>query len=336
MASGEHAADVACSRDLATKGDHPERAMDERGPGLGWRSLQAHMLIVVLPMHVLFPAGSSTEGDLGRVQAHRAEPRAAAEARRRQLQVELTQLDSEHRTLLKERSLAVTAGADENYLRAVDGELGANEERAEVCAEEIAANQAVIRSHPLQIDIGVPSEGGDDGYYEKRAEDFQKRNPGAAPPDYYLSYGDKYLKRFNALRPELSRQGQSWQIRTKWQLQRAMEDAIARDPAGFAALELVGSAFRAFAFATHLDAYMNGGLSELSWRDRLVIAATPDPWDILSQEGLSQIGQAGFVVATEGLWGRRDWRFPELNLIGRSRSIEGLVDVRRAAGSGES
>jgi hypothetical protein len=47
-------------------------------------------------------------------------------------------------------------------------------------------------------------------YYEKRAKDFEERNPGKKAPAYYREYGDKYVKRFDKLKPELSKEGQKW------------------------------------------------------------------------------------------------------------------------------
>jgi hypothetical protein len=126
-------------------------------------------------------------------------------------------------------------------------------------------------------------------YYRFRNRDFLERNPSLSPPDYYLSYGDKYIRRFTfSTRPALTAAGRAWLERTRALLQAFIEEAIVSDPAGFALLETDGAAFRAFAFSTHPDAYWEAGLAELPIRDLLLILFTPDVADLLSDEGRAQ------------------------------------------------
>ena len=136
---------------------------------------------------------------------------------------------------------------------------------------------------PATVQPGTPN------YYGQRVADFVGRNPGMDPPDYYLGYGDKYMERFQSLdSTDLSPQGLQWRDRTTLALQQAIEDYRIRDPEGFAELERGPQAFREFAFASHPDAYVDSGLYGLPVQDLLVIAATPDVGDVLSQEGISQ------------------------------------------------
>ena len=135
---------------------------------------------------------------------------------------------------------------------------------------------------PKPVDFGLD-------YYQKRADDFRRRNPGMEPPDYYLEYGDKYANRFASLdRTDLSAEGLEWRDRTLQALQQAIEDKRIEDPEGFAELERNPQAFREFAYATHPDAYVDSGLYDLPAQDLAVIAATPDLGDVLTQDGIQQ------------------------------------------------
>ncbi|MEZ6188773.1 MAG: hypothetical protein R3F62_27695 [Planctomycetota bacterium] len=126
-------------------------------------------------------------------------------------------------------------------------------------------------------------------YYRARAADFLQRNPGANPPDYYLDFGDVYVRRFTfETRPLLSPAGQRWMDDARVKLQEAIEARRSADPDGFARLELESKAFRRFAYATHAPAYASG-LDRLPLRDLILIGTTPDAQDTLSREGLEQL-----------------------------------------------
>ncbi len=124
-------------------------------------------------------------------------------------------------------------------------------------------------------------------YYQFRQSDFHKRyGKNKKAPTYYMSYGDKYAKRFSSdLYPKLSSQGQSWLTKTRYFLQILMEDGLANNPA----MELDDNSFTDFAFNTHPEAYIQGGLLELGFEDKLEIVLTPDFQDLGSSRGGKQM-----------------------------------------------
>lgn len=147
----------------------------------------------------------------------------------------------------------------------------------------------------LQLDTATEPEPsvipawGDLDYYQRRHADFERRNPGMEPPDYYLAYGDKYIQRFNdEVRPELSPEGQAWLDRTRVNLQKAIEDKRFEDPQAFAELERNPDAFRKFAYDSHVKAYLDAGLADLPVEDLVRIGLTPDMSDLFNQAGLEQ------------------------------------------------
>lgn len=186
----------------------------------------------------------------------------------------------------------------------------------------------------------APVEVGTREYYQQRLADFEQRNPGMKPPDYYMGYGDKYMERFAELdATDLSPEGLAWRDRTTTALQTAIEDYRIRDPQGFADLERDSDAFRRFAFASHPDAYVDSGLYDLSVQDLSVIALTPDINDVLSQEGIDQtkitIGKLDIddvpeILGDTGLQYLRDagpWAFTPQGLgIGIAKQGERLFD----------
>jgi hypothetical protein len=130
---------------------------------------------------------------------------------------------------------------------------------------------------------------GDLDYYRCRAADFSQRNPGLDPPDYYLEYGDVYVRRFTEeTRPLLSPAGQAWLEGTRERLQRAMESRREQDPVAYARLERDPAAFRAFAYETHPPSY-EAGLDRLPLRDLVLIVTTPDAQDVLGRDGAAQV-----------------------------------------------
>ena len=136
-------------------------------------------------------------------------------------------------------------------------------------------------------------------YYRCRADDFVTREPTRSAPDYYLDYGDRYVRRFSEeTRPLLSPAGQRWLDRVRGELQEAMEEVRASDPLGFALLELEPDRFADFAFETHPQAYLEAGLAELPLRDLVLIGSTPDAQDILSPRARAQI--AGVIHGLVG------------------------------------
>lgn len=133
---------------------------------------------------------------------------------------------------------------------------------------------------------------GDLDYYRCRADDFTLRQPGLEPPDYYLDYGDRYVRRFTEeTRPLLSPAGQRWLDLVRAKLQEALEELRASDPLGFTLLEQDPERFADFAFDTHPEAYLEAGLAGLPLRDLILIGTTPDAQDILSNRARAQIAR---------------------------------------------
>ncbi len=179
------------------------------------------------------------------------------------------------------------------------------------------ANQPVDPNKPA--DLTHLANKGDLNYYQQRAEDFKKRNPGQEPPDYYLQYGDKYAKRFTSeLRPTLSEGGQKWLDGGRQKLQQAIENKRMQDPKAFAELERNPDAFKKFAYETHAGAYLGAGLADLpkpksqgfianagdiatGLNDYRKILSTPDFKDLAgSWNGVKQVGEIGAGVV--GRW----------------------------------
>lgn len=136
-------------------------------------------------------------------------------------------------------------------------------------------------------------------YYEQRAQDFERRHPGQEAPDYYREYGDKYVNRFEELKDELSPAGDQFVDETRLNLQEALEDLRRNDPEEFARLEQDPEALREFAFESHSQAYLDGGLADLPASDLLTIATTPDLQDTLTPEGLSEFAETIVPVLSE-------------------------------------
>ena len=76
---------------------------------------------------------------------------------------------------------------------------------------------------------------GDINYYRWRNDDFNVRaalaNKSTPTPEYYLNYGDKYIRRFTfETSKELSLQGESWLIDARKNLQSLMEQGLQINP----------------------------------------------------------------------------------------------------------
>lgn len=130
-------------------------------------------------------------------------------------------------------------------------------------------------------------------------------------PDYYLDYGDKYIRRFtDALYPKLSKDGKKWLLEARRLLQRYMENGFKQNmdslevetiaetdfsifasvkTAKLESLELDNAIFRSFAYGTHPAAYIDAGLKELYIPDLWQIVRTPDWADMKTRDGLGQI-----------------------------------------------
>jgi RHS repeat-associated protein len=126
-----------------------------------------------------------------------------------------------------------------------------------------------------------------ENYYIDRKKDFEGRNPGKPAPTYYKEYGDKYLHRFKyETKQTLSPQGQRWLDKALINLQDEMEKGLMRkeDPAD----EYDNEKFTDFAFDTHVKAYEDAGILDLSVVDKVKIMLTVDPDDLFSARGFKQ------------------------------------------------
>jgi hypothetical protein len=125
-------------------------------------------------------------------------------------------------------------------------------------------------------DMGSPA------YYLFRANDYLARNPGRKAPDYYLGYGDKYIRRFmEKTYPTLSGQGKQFITRVARALQAEIEIKLINDPQGFVALEDDSDAFTKFAYNTHPKAYCESGWASLPKTDQDKIIIDVDRSDYL-------------------------------------------------------
>ncbi|MBX2900740.1 MAG: hypothetical protein KF775_13885 [Cyclobacteriaceae bacterium] len=130
---------------------------------------------------------------------------------------------------------------------------------------------------------------GDPNYYQWRNDDYNVRAGLAGDktpaPEYYLGYGDKYIKRFTyETSRELSGQGNEWLGKARYNLQALMEKGLNSDPM----MERNNSAFQKFAFESHVPAYVDAGVLGLDFLDKTHTLTTPDAKDLLSDLGRQQ------------------------------------------------
>lgn len=137
---------------------------------------------------------------------------------------------------------------------------------------------------------------GDPDYYRWRAQDFRKQNPNSPVPDYYMGYGDKYIRRFTyKTSHKLSKDGQKWLQEVRYNLQVAIEDELVRNPE--IELQNGGNDFRTFAFESHVEAYWNDSQPgstpshSLPVLDLFNILLTPDLKDLLQTDGRNQVAK---------------------------------------------
>jgi hypothetical protein len=147
---------------------------------------------------------------------------------------------------------------------------------------EIRQNEGKNKSDP-KVELGNLD------YYKFREEDFRRRNPNQKAPDYYLGFGDKYLRIFmTETYQKLTPNGQQFLKNVGKKLQEKIEDKLKSDPQGFSKLELDSKAFKKFAYGTHPDAYCEAGWGDLPKSDRDKIIRAVDRKDLyFSSEGLN-------------------------------------------------
>ncbi|HEY6881635.1 MAG TPA: hypothetical protein VI299_26595 [Polyangiales bacterium] len=105
---------------------------------------------------------------------------------------------------------------------------------------------------------------------------------GCGPDGYPRGYGARYAQRFyEETRPRLSRQGEAWVDHTLVCLQARLRDSIA--------LGTSCDQVREIAFGTHPGCYADSGFCALPIPDVINVAATIEPPDLLSEDGVRQL-----------------------------------------------
>ncbi len=148
------------------------------------------------------------------------------------------------------------------------------------------------RQKPGAKPTWIKDELGKTEYYEKRAKDFEERNPGKKAPDYYREYGDKYVKRFDKLKPELSKKGQEWMERTKDLLQVKMESGLRSGEWD----ESKPEELKDKAYDSHSEAYLEAGLADLPQEDIKKILTTVDRGDFFTWDALVESAETASEV----------------------------------------
>ncbi len=224
---------------------------------------------------------------------------------------------------------------NQEYLTTWDGITWTNISKADSSVsslevETITFQEINILNDSSQPTPYPPDQLGSLDYYDFRYKDFQRRNPGQEPPDYYKEYGEKYVSRFtNETAKKLSPEGQAWLEKTRENLQRAIEDRLNAAPGAFAELERNTDAFRDFAYETHPDAYWDAGLKDLPIKDLLEIGSTPDFKDLLTPEGLEQVAEIAERYVKDKAQQLEDKLNDLVNKIGDGTGdiVEGIGDI---------
>ena len=152
------------------------------------------------------------------------------------------------------------------------------------------------RQKPGAKPTWIKDELGKTEYYEKRAKDFEERNPGKKAPDYYREYGDKYVKRFDELKPELSEKGQEWMEKTKDRLQFKMESGLRSGEWD----ESKPEELKKKAYDSHSEAYLEAGLADLPQEDVDKILTTVDRGDLLlSLDAIQEAAETAWEMPRE-------------------------------------
>ena len=134
-------------------------------------------------------------------------------------------------------------------------------------------------------------------YYKWREEVFKERTGNES--SYYSVYGYTYANAFKELKESgrLSTQGEKWVDEVMYSLQKAIEDhleSLGEDASLFEEESLKGQLnLYDYAFSTHAEAYKNidgeAPLTSLTIPDLFRIGLTPNPSDLISKEGRTQV-----------------------------------------------
>ncbi|WP_338669385.1 hypothetical protein [Pseudodesulfovibrio methanolicus] len=156
------------------------------------------------------------------------------------------------------------------------------------------------RQQPGAKPTWIKDELGKTAYYEKRAKDFEERNPGKTAPAYYREYGDKYVKRFDKLKPGLSKKGQEWMERTKDLLQVKMESGLRSGKWD----ESKPEELKEKAYDSHSEAYLEAGLADLPQEDIDKVIQAVDRMDMLDPKALKESLQVGGEFISQREFGK--------------------------------
>jgi hypothetical protein len=152
-------------------------------------------------------------------------------------------------------------------------------------------------------------------YYKNRHDNYIKRHQddsktgGDNPPSYYLEYGFKYCSTFKEQTyNKFSAGGKVWLVKVLIKLQEFMEQGVvkknwkakvnrafnkkylSKNTDFYIGIECRDADFRAFAFATHPDAYDPKAMQTLPCSDLILIASTPELKEWLSFDTWEQAG----------------------------------------------
>lgn len=155
-----------------------------------------------------------------------------------------------------------------------------------------------------------------------RGTNFMMRHIGCGHqmPKYYVGYGYYYCSNYGEkLYPRLTVRGKAWLVLARKLLQRNMEDGLGQNmrrstitipckfnkSRGFSMdvnrfeLELDSDTFKAFAFKTHVPAYLDGGLADLPSDDLLKIGGQPNIEEWLDKATWEQALNSGWEVGKQ-------------------------------------
>jgi len=184
----------------------------------------------------------------------------------------------------------------------------------------VAQMPCVTHEEICQRQVPAGSIGSCD-YYCKRYKNYRDRHDdqhigSCKAPDYYLDYGFKYCSRFrNMTYYKLTSEGRTWLLDTLADLQDFMEQGVvdrsyeSKTNLDFNAevtkkggmeryytgIECRNADFRAFAFATHPDAYRPKDMEKLPMEDLVTIATTPDLGEWIGRGSSATWEQAGVM-----------------------------------------
>lgn len=117
---------------------------------------------------------------------------------------------------------------------------------------------------------------------------------------YGREYGDKYVKRFDKLKPELSREGQGWLEKTKDLLQFKMESGLRSGDWD----ESKPEELKKKAYDSHSEAYLEAGLGDLPQEDIDKVIKVVDRMDMLDLKALKESLQVGGEFMSQRKFGK--------------------------------